>query len=330
MTFAFPFAFIAPLLYLMLRLWSRRTRTESVTAPSVSMLRSLPTTLRLRIRTPCLLVLEAATISLLSVAAARPQIVSIIEQPKLARNIMLVIDTSNSMSGEDFPTKLGATSRMEGVKTVVAEYVRSRRGDRVGLVVFGNTSYLQSPLTSDTLLVEKLVAQLQPRMAGDGTAIGDGLGLALKRLRDVEGKSKAIILMTDGVNTAGQVSPLKAAQIAKEFSIQIHTIGIGTGDVVLGQGSFGGLLGQVPGPKAEFDEKTLQEIARLTGGVYFNATSLEKFQDVYREIDALDQTESQQPERPIIHELFVPWACAGLLSLLLSLILQASIFRRLP
>jgi Ca-activated chloride channel family protein len=267
---------------------------------------------------------------LITIAAARPQVVSIVEQPKLARNIMLVIDTSNSMSGEDFPTKLGATSRMEGVKTVVAEYVRSRRGDRVGLVVFGNTSYLQSPLTSDTLLVEKLVAQLQPRMAGDGTAIGDGLGLALKRLRDVEGKSKAIILMTDGVNTAGQVSPLKAAQIAKEFGIQIHTIGIGTGDVVLGQGTFGGLLGQAQGPTAEFDEATLKEIAKLTGGVYFNATSLERFQDVYREIDDLEQTESQQPEKPIIHELFAPWACAGLLSLLLSMVLQTSIFRRLP
>jgi Ca-activated chloride channel family protein len=243
---------------------------------------------------------------------------------------MLVIDASNSMSGQDFPTKLGTTTRMEGVKTVVAEYVRSRRGDRVGLVVFGNTSYLQSPLTSDTLLVEKLVEQLQPRMAGDGTAIGDGLGLALKRLRDVEGRSEAIILMTDGVNTAGQVSPLKAAQIAQEFGIQIHTIGIGTGSVVLGQNPFGSLLGGAAGPTAEFDEATLKEIAQLTGGVYFNATSLEGFKEVYRQIDELNQTEGQQPEKPIIHELFTPWALAGLLSLAISIILQSSIFRRLP
>jgi len=243
---------------------------------------------------------------------------------------MLVIDASNSMSGEDFPTKLGLTSRMEGVKTVVAEYVRSRHGDRVGLVVFGNTSYLQSPLTSDTLLVEKLVEQLQPRMAGDGTAIGDGLGLALKRLRGVEGKSKAIILMTDGVNTAGQVSPLKAAQIAQEFDIQIHTIGIGSGSIALGQGPFGSLLGGRAGPTAEFDESTLKEIARLTGGVYFNASSLEGFQEVYRQIDALAQTEGSQPERPIVHELFTPWAVAGLISLALSLLLQSTIFRRIP
>ena len=330
MSFALPAVFIAPLAYALFRLLARRGRVESVAAPTISILSSLPVSLRLRLRAPTLFALEVVTVLLLTVAAARPQRVTIIEQPKLARNIMLVIDASNSMSGEDFPTKVGLTSRMEGVKTVVAEYVRSRHGDRVGLVVFGNTSYLQSPLTSDTLLVEKLVEQLQPRMAGDGTAIGDGLGLALKRLRGVEGKSKAIILMTDGVNTAGQVSPLKAAQIAQEFGIQIHTIGIGSGSVTLGQGPFGSLLGGRVGPTAEFDEATLKEIARLTGGVYFNASSLEGFKEVYREIDALAQTEGKQPEKPIIHELFTPWALAGLASFFLSLLLQSTIFRRLP
>jgi len=330
MSFAFPAFLVAPLVYIFFRLLARKNQTESVAAPSIGILRDVPRSLRLRLRSPTLRTLEALTILLLTVAAARPQRVTIVEQPKLARNIMLVIDASNSMSGEDFPTKLGLTSRMEGVKTVVAEYVRSRHGDRVGLVVFGNTSYLQSPLTSDTLLVEKLVEQLQPRMAGDGTAIGDGLGLALKRLRGVEGKSKAIILMTDGVNTAGQVSPLKAAQIAQEFDIQIHTIGIGSGSIALGQGPFGSLLGGRAGPTAEFDESTLKEIARLTGGVYFNASSLEGFQEVYRQIDALAQTEGSQPERPIVHELFTPWAVAGLISLALSLLLQSTIFRRIP
>jgi len=330
MSFALPAAFAIPVIYLMLRMISRAGAPESVAAPSSRLLQTLPVSVRLRLRTPVLLCLEAITIALLTIAAARPQSVTIVEQPTLARNIMLVIDTSNSMSGEDFPTQLGKTSRMEGVKTVVAEYVHSRRGDRVGLVVFGNTSYLQSPLTSDTLLVEKLVEQLQPRMAGDGTAIGDGLGLALKRLRDVEGRSKAIILMTDGVNTAGQVSPMKAAQIAKEFGIQIHTIGIGTGSVPLGQGGFGGLIAPQMSQTAEFDEATLKEIAQLTGGVYFNATSLEGFKDVYRQIDELDQTQANQPQRPIVHELFAPWALGGLITLLISLILQATAFRRLP
>jgi Ca-activated chloride channel family protein len=326
MTFAFSFVFIAPLLYLLARLANRNKTTASINTPAVSLLRELPTSLRLRLRTPTLALLEFVSVVALTVAAARPQKVTIVEQPNLGRNIMMVIDTSNSMSGEDFPTSIGMTTRMEGVKTVVAEYVRSRRQDRVGLVVFGNTAYLQSPLTSDTLLVEKLVHDLQPRMAGDGTAIGDGLGLALKRLRDIEGDSRAIILVTDGVNNAGQVSPLKAAQIAKELGIQIHTVGIGTGPVTLG----GGMLGMGGQVVLEFDEKTLKEIAQLTGGVYFNASSLEGFKEVYRKIDELSQTEQEQPDKPIVHELYLPWAIAALIAILASCILQATIFRRLP
>jgi Ca-activated chloride channel family protein len=243
---------------------------------------------------------------------------------------MLVIDTSNSMSAEDFPSGFGATSRMAGVKTVVSEYVRSRHGDRVGLIVFGNTSYLQSPLTSDMALVEGLVEMLQPRMAGDGTAIGDGLGLALKRLRDVEASSKAIILITDGVNTAGQVSPLKAAQIARKLGVQVHTIGIGSGQAPIGGPGVAGLLGGQPMQMADFDEATLKEVARITGGVYFNATSLEGFKEVYRQIDKLSETEQRQPQRPIVDELFAPFAVAGLLAILLSLTLHATYFRKVP
>jgi Ca-activated chloride channel family protein len=175
-------------------------------------------------------------------------------------------------------------------------------------------------------LVESLVQQLQPRMAGDGTAIGDGLGLALKRLRDIEGESKAIILITDGVNTAGQVSPLKAAQIARELGIQIHTVGIGTGAVAIGAGALG--VGRAM--MADFDEATLKEIAKVTNGVYFNARSLEGFAEVYRTIDRLSQTEQEQPDRPIVEELFLPWAIAALSALLLSVLLQTTILRRFP
>jgi Ca-activated chloride channel family protein len=330
MTFAFPYIVVLPLLYLAVRLARRANSATSIKAPSVSLLHELPVSFRLKLRTPVLLLLEALALTALTVAASRPQKISILDQPERGRNIMLVIDASNSMSGEDFPTALGMTSRMEGVKTVVAEYVRSRRQDRVGLIVFGNTSYLQSPLTSDVLLVENLVQQLQPRMAGDGTAIGDGLGLALKRLRDIEGSSKAIILITDGVNTAGQVTPLKAAQIAKELGIQIHTIGIGSGSTPLGGRALGGILGAGGQVMAEFDENTLKEIARLTKGVYFNATSLEGFKEIYRQIDALSETEQDQPAKPIVHELFMPWALLALVAFLLSISLQATIFRRFP
>ena len=329
MTFAMPFAFPIGLLYAILRLLPRKRPIESVSCGNASFFSKLPVSARVRLRTPTLSTLEAITIIGLTLAAARPQKATIIEQPNLGRNIMLVVDVSRSMEAEDFPTGFGKTSRMDGVKTVVAEYVRTRQSDRVGLIVFGNTAYLQSPLTTDTQLVEGLVNGLQPGMAGDGTAIGDGLGLALKRLKDTQDSSRAIILMTDGVNTAGQVSPLKAAAIAKELGVQVHTIGIGTGKALLGRQAFGGLLGG-PAQMADFDETTLREMATMTGGVYFNATSLDGFKDVYRQIDKLSETEQQQPQKPIVEELFAPYALAALIALLISLTLQATCFRRVP
>lgn len=329
MTFAAPFAFAFGLMYCMLRLIPKRRVVESVACGNAAFFSRLPASPRVRLRAPVLSTLEAITIATLTLAAARPQKLTIIDQPNLGRNIILVVDVSRSMAAEDFPTSFGKTSRMEGVKTVVAEYVRTRHNDRVGLIVFGNTAYLQSPLTTDTQLVEGLVSSLQPGMAGDGTAIGDGLGLALKRLKDVKDSSRAIILMTDGVNTAGQVSPLKAAMIAKDVGVQVHTIGIGTGRAMIGQPGFGGFLG-APSQMADFDETTLKEMANLTGGVYFNATSLDGFKEVYRQIDKLSETEEQQPQKPIVDELFAPCAIIALISLILSLSLRATYFRRVP
>ncbi len=329
MTFAVPFAFALGALYALLRFLPTSRPIQSVSCVSAKFFHELPVSARVRFRTPVLLTLEIITIAGLTLAAARPQKVTIIDQPNLGRNIMLAIDVSRSMAAEDFPSSFGKTSRMEGVKTVVAEYVRSRLSDRVGLIVFGNTAYLQSPLTTDTQLVEGLVSGLQPGMAGDGTAIGDGLGLALKRLKDIKESSRAVILMTDGVNTAGQVSPLKAAAIAKELGVEVHTIGIGTGKAMLTQPGLGGLLGG-PAQMADFDEATLKQVARMTGGVYFNATSLDGFKDVYREIDKLAETEQQQPQKPVVEELFAPCAIAALMALLLSATLRATYFRRVP
>lgn len=330
MSFAYPLVLIAPLVYLAARLPRRQGLPTCVPAASGVVLKGLPRSMKLRLRKPVLVTLESIAICALSVAAARPQKVTLLDQPNLGRNIMLVIDASHSMSAQDFPSGLGTTTRMEGVKTVVSEYVRTRRHDRVGLIVFGNSAYLQSPLTSDTALVESLVQSLYPRMAGDGTAIGDGLGLALKRLRDVEATSKAIILITDGVNTAGQVSPRKAAEIARDLGVQVHTIGIGTGQVAIGNNPLGGIFGNPQGQMADFDETALKEVAEMTKGVYFNATSLEGFKEVYRQIDKLSETEQEQPERPIVDELFAPWAFASFIALVLSLVSRATYFRRVP
>ena len=325
MTFAYPWFLAAPLLYLLIRRLSQ-TPKSTVLFPSASFLSSLPKSAKQKLREPVLNTLMFISVVALSVAAARPQKIMVVEQEHSSRNTVLVVDASNSMSARDFPTSLGQTSRMEGLKATVAEYVRSRSKDRIALVVFGNTAYLQSPLTSDTTLVEELVKSIQPRMAGDGTAIGDGLGLALKRLREVKDGTKAIILMTDGVNTAGQVSPIKAAHVAKDLGIQIHPIGIGTGAAPLLQQPLGGMLGAPVGPMAEFDEKTLKEIATLTGGAYFNASSQEGIQQVYKEIEKLTETEEEQPDKTIVEELFAPFVIAAMVAYLLGLLLAATYF----
>ena len=327
MTFAYPWLLAAPLLYILVRVL-RREPTSTVSFPSASFLASLPRSVRQKLREPVLNILAFIAIAALSIAAARPQKIMVVQQDRASRNIVLVVDASNSMSARDFPTSLGQTTRMEGLKATVAEYVRSRLNDRVALVVFGNTAYLQSPLTSDNSLVEELVKSIQPRMAGDGTAIGDGLGLALKRLREVKEGTKAIILMTDGVNTAGQVSPIKAAHIAKDLGIQIHTIGIGVGSAPLLNQPLGGMLGAPLGPMADFDEKTLKEIATMTGGSYFNASSQEGIQQVYKEIEKLTETEEEQPDKIIVEELFAPFAMIAFGAYLLGTALAVTYFMK--
>ncbi len=327
MTFAYPWLLAAPLLYILVRVL-RREPTSTVSFPSASFLASLPRSVRQKLREPVLNILAFIAIAALSIAAARPQKIMVVQQDRASRNIVLVVDASNSMSARDFPTSLGQTTRMEGLKATVAEYVRSRLNDRVALVVFGNTAYLQSPLTSDNSLVEELVKSIQPRMAGDGTAIGDGLGLALKRLREVKEGTKAIILMTDGVNTAGQVSPIKAAHIAKDLGIQIHTIGIGVGSAPLLNQPLGGMLGAPLGPMADFDEKTLKEIATMTGGSYFNASSQEGIQQVYKEIEKLTETEEEQPDKIIVDELFAPFAMIAFGAYLLGTALAVTYFMK--
>lgn len=336
MTWGYPWALAAPLLYLSLQLAVRlRRRSHRVPAAafcSAALLTALPVSTRLRLRTPVLSTLLLAVVVLLSIAAARPQRVTLLERPLKGRNIMLVIDVSRSMLGADFATAMRMGSRMDGVKTVVAEYVRNRTGDRVGLVVFGSSAYLQSPLTSDTGLVEELVQALNPGMAGDGTAIGEGLGLALKRLRDVQEGSKAIILMTDGVNNAGHIGPLKAAQVAHELGVQVHTVGIGSGNApMIDPNSPAGLLfGAHQSQLADFDEATLKTIAKSTNGVYFNARNLDGLTQVYREIEALTAVDHDRPDTTQVQELFPPYALAGLALYLIAVLLNATVFMKVP
>jgi Ca-activated chloride channel family protein len=172
-----------------------------------------------------------------------------------------------------------------------------------------------------------MVKRLQVGMAGEDTAIGDGLGLSLKRIQNIPGSAKAIILLTDGVNHAGQVNPLKAAKIARDLGIKIHTIGIGTNQII-NQGLPGMLFSTQQ--QAEFDEETLKKIAEITGGFYFNASSLEGLKRVYNEIDKLEKTNADDSAQRIVQELFPKAAAVALFCYLLLVLLGRSVFLKVP
>lgn len=263
---------------------------------------------------------------MLAIAAARPRMLLIHEQKYLGRDLILTLDVSGSMKEYDFKAPGSRTlTRLDAVKLVVSEFVKERIGDRIGLVIFGSHSYVQAPLTSDHGLLVQLINLLRVGVAGDGTAIGDGLGTSLNRLKDIEGSSKAIILLTDGANNSGQVNPLQAAKIAKQLDIKIHTIGIGSG-----RSRRQGSLSSIRGAQAEFDEPMLKEIASLTGGVYFNAKDLEGLKRVYDEIDSLENRATDEPQRQDFQELFAPYAFAAGCFLVLYLLLSETIYRKIP
>lgn len=324
MTFAYPYFLAAPLLIFAAFLF-RRPPVAAVNCADSSLLREVPKSLRLIIRTPLLFLLAAAFISLLSIAAARPQKITSVQDDYEGRDLMLVLDVSGSMKERDFEYQNSYINRLQAVKLVVSEFIKERVGDRIGLVAFGTTAFLQSPLTLDHPLLVQLINMLQVGVVGEGTAIGEGIGVALKRLRDIEGKSKAIILLTDGANNAGKVLPLQAAKVAGELGIKIHTIGIGSK-----QAAPRGLGGMFIGNAPEFDEQTLRQIAESSAGVYFKASDLEELSKVYAEIDKLEKREDSNPARQIIEERFGWYAAGALLAFMLFWILSRSVFLKVP
>lgn len=318
MRFAYPLALALPIIFLLVSFLCRKKSTP-VRFPSTLLTKGIRPSLRLRLRTPTLFALSLLCVAFLTLAAARPQKVSTLRERREARNIMLALDVSGSMQARDFATKLSVMSRLEAVKKVVSEFVQNRAGDRIGLVVFGLKAYLEAPLTFDHELVNRQVAGLQTGIAGDGTAIGDGLGLALKRIEKIKGDSRAVILLTDGVDNVKRVNPVQAAKVAKKLGIKVHTIGIGPSGDLMRFGS------RVP-----FDSETLEKVAKLSGGIYFNANSLESLKDVYAEIDELETTESDEPEHEVVEELFATYALAALLAYAAYILLANSIFMRVP
>jgi len=254
---------------------------------------------------------------LLVMAAARPQwIGETIHLPISGRSLMLAVDISGSMQTEDMISEGRQVTRLLSVKRVAGEFIEQRKGDRLGLILFGDQAYLQTPLTFDRLTARTLLNEAAIGLAGKRTAIGDAIGLAVKRLRQQPEKNRVLILLTDGANTAGNVEPLKAADLAASEGVRIYTIGIGA-DSMLIRGPFG--IQRVA--TGDLDESTLNAIADKTGGRYFRARDTQSLEKIYALLDEIEPvSEDEQSYRPVEELYHWPLSIAFMISLLLALL----------
>jgi len=204
-------------------------------------------------------------------------------------DLLLAVDLSASMQALDMTTASKMSSRLDATKDVVGKFVKGRQGDRVGLITFGESAYLHVPLTLDTLSVSKMLEDIAPGMAGNATAIGDAIGLAVRTLRDRPEGSRVLILLTDGEDIASSIAPLEAAKLAVQYGIKIYTVGIGKKGAVPFPTNFGYQM-----VKVSIDEELLKEIADMTGGQYFPATDKNSLESIYAQIDSLEKTESNE------------------------------------
>jgi Ca-activated chloride channel family protein len=270
--------------------------------------------------------LRALALTALIVAFARPQTGVTAENVTTnGIDIVLALDLSSSMLAEDLEP-----NRIEAAKQVAADFVRGRRNDRIGLVVFAGEAFTQAPLTLDYGVVTTLLDGLEVGMIEDGTAVGMGLATAVKRLQRSDAESRVIVLLTDGRNNRGEIDPITAAQMAQALGVRIYAIGAGTqgtARVPVDDPIFGRRYAQM---QVDIDEPTLQETATLTGGRYFRATNRESLEQIYAEIDALETTEIEVDQFTRYGELFHLPLLFGLGVLLIETGLSRTLLRKIP
>lgn len=254
---------------------------------------------------------------LLVLSVMRPQMVDKLTSVKSkGHDLMLAVDLSGSMKALDFSTNTQLISRLDVTKDVVGKFVAKRQGDRVGLILFGDHAYLQVPLTLDLSAVRTMLDNTVSGMAGDATAIGDAIGLAVKTLRDRPKESRVIILLTDGEDTASSIPPVEAAKLAEQYGIRIYTIGVGKAGTVPYPDGRGGIIMA----RMSMDESLLQDIAKKTNGRYFRATDEQALTEIYNRINELEKTESDVRQYMIRTPLYrYPLGAAAILLLLISL-----------
>ncbi|MEL7024054.1 MAG: VWA domain-containing protein [Pseudomonadota bacterium] len=273
------------------------------------------------------LILALATLGWLAlcVAAMRPQSLSEAQSaPVTGRNLMLAVDLSGSMQEKDFALGGRTVDRLSATKAVAAQFIDRREGDRLGLILFGERAYLQTPLTFDRKTLSTLLMEAEIGLAGEKTAIGDAIGLAVKRIResDTEEDQHVLVLLTDGANTAGEIDPLKAAELAANVSLRIYTIGIGAERTAYRRSGVPNLVL----PSRDLDEDTLTAIADQTGGRYFRATDTRSMQAIYSELDTLEPAADQAEGLRAYEDLFF-WP-AGIAVVLFGLAVLTTLGRR--
>lgn len=239
-------------------------------------------------------------------------------------DIMLAVDVSTSMLAEDLKP-----NRLEAAKEVAAEFINGRPNDNIGITLFAGESFTQCPLTVDHAVLLNLIKDTKCGLIEDGTAVGMGIANAVTRLKDSKAKSKVIILLTDGTNNRGDISPLTAAEIAKTYGIRVYTIGVGTNGTAPYPYPVGGSVQYINMP-VEIDEKTLTQIAGITEGNYYRATSNSKLKEVYEEIDKLEKTKLNVKQYSKREEEYQWFALAAFLCVLLEVLLRNSILKKIP
>ena len=315
---------LLPALLIIYIVWRRRQHA-SLRVPSLLFLRDMRGGLRVYLR-HSLFVLRLIALGLIIVALARPQSSSSWSEDRVEGiDIMLTMDISTSMLAMDFQP-----NRVEAAKEVAMRFIANRPNDNIGLVVFAGESFTACPLTQDHATLINRLREMTPGMIEDQTAIGSGLATAISRLKDSKTKSKVIILLTDGANNTGNISPKMAADLAKTFGISIYTIGVGSG---AGEAPYpirtalGVVVRNMP---VDLDEPTMRQIADVSGGAYFRATDNESLLAIYKKIDQLEKTKLSTRNYHTTYEEFFVFVLVAALLLLLEFILRSTVLRTNP
>ena len=288
-----------------------------------TLLKSLPVSWAI-VGSRLLPVLFGIGLSLLICAVARPQ--KGLDESKVRTeviDIVLLLDLSTSMQAEDFKDKGKVMNRLQASKAVIRRFVEARPNDRIGLVAFAALPYSASPLTLDHPWLVQRMDSLRIGNLQDGTAIGDAIASAVNRLRDSKAKSKIVVLLTDGMQTAGTLSPMNAAQAAKALDIKVYTVGAGKEGFVRRGGLMGGFY-------SEIDEESLKEVAKITHGMFFRAQDFNTLESIYGQIDEMERTEVDIEYFTNYEELFAPFVVASLFLFSLEQLLAQTRFRRIP